>query len=150
VPPDGMTIRLHLRRVRGVWVVEDEFDKLVIEVADTRRVWCPACAYQTSKVPETCRVEIRDLPRAGRHRWCGCSGASSAPIWVAAHRGPSRDRGQGHPAFDPMAGAGLEIPHDPGAVARHRLSWHLTMRRARSWPAVVEARRRARAGDGCC
>jgi hypothetical protein len=47
-----MTIRMHIRRVRGVWVVEDQFDKLVIEVADTRRVvWCPAC-YKTSNMHE--------------------------------------------------------------------------------------------------
>jgi hypothetical protein len=26
-----------------------------------------------------------------------------------------------------MAGAGFEIPHDPGAVASHRLSWHSIM-----------------------
>jgi hypothetical protein len=38
-------------------------DKVVIEVADTRRVvrW-PACGYKTSKVHETRRVEIRGLP----------------------------------------------------------------------------------------
>jgi hypothetical protein len=47
-----MTIRLHLRRMRVVRVVEGQFDKLVIEVADTRRVvWCPAC-YKTSNMHE--------------------------------------------------------------------------------------------------
>jgi transposase len=60
---DGMTIRLHLTRMRVVRVVEDEIDKLAIEVADTRRVVrCPACGDETSKVHETRRVEIRDLP----------------------------------------------------------------------------------------
>jgi hypothetical protein len=60
---DGMTIRLHLGHMRVVRVVEDQIDKLVVEVADTRRlVWCPACGYNTSKVHETRRVEIRDLP----------------------------------------------------------------------------------------
>lgn len=33
-----MTIRLHLKRLKVVRVVEDEIDKLVIEVADTRSV----------------------------------------------------------------------------------------------------------------
>ncbi len=33
-----MTIRLHLKRMKVARVVEDEIDKLVIEVADTRRV----------------------------------------------------------------------------------------------------------------
>ena len=57
-----MTIRLHLRRMRVVRVVEDEIDRLVIEVAATRVVGCPAYGYKTSKVHETRRVEIRDLP----------------------------------------------------------------------------------------
>jgi hypothetical protein len=112
-----MTIRLHVRRMRVVRVVEDQFDKLVIEVADTRRVvWYPACGCKTSKVHETRRVEIRDLPRAGRRRLCGCSGASSAPMWTSTHT-------EDHPEIEgkvarrlaPMAGAGLEIPHDPGS-----------------------------------
>jgi hypothetical protein len=65
--------------MRVVRVAEDEIDKLAIEVADTCRVVrCPACGYKTSKVHEARWVEIRDLPRAGQRRWCGCSGASSA------------------------------------------------------------------------
>jgi hypothetical protein len=44
--------------------VKDQFDKLVVDVADTRRVVrCPACGYKTSKVHETQRGEIRDLPQ---------------------------------------------------------------------------------------
>jgi hypothetical protein len=38
----------------------------------------------------------------------------------------------------------------PELSRRHRLSWHLIMERVRSWEAVVAARRRARAGVGCC
>lgn len=45
-------------------VVKDQFDRLVVDVADTRRVVrCAACGYKTSKVHETQRVEIRDLPQ---------------------------------------------------------------------------------------
>ena len=58
-----MTIRLHLKRMKVVRVVEDEIDKLVIEVADTRRVVrCPACGHKTTKVHETRRVVVRDIP----------------------------------------------------------------------------------------
>lgn len=32
MPTDGMAIRLHLRRKRLVRVVEDQFDKLVLDV----------------------------------------------------------------------------------------------------------------------
>ena len=60
---DGMTIRLHLRRMKVVRVVVDEIDELVIEVADTRSVVrCPACGYKTTKVHETRRVEVKDIP----------------------------------------------------------------------------------------
>jgi transposase len=49
--------------MRVVRVLEDEIDRLVIEVADTRPVVrCPACGDKTSKVHETRRVEFRDLP----------------------------------------------------------------------------------------
>ncbi|MCA1704221.1 MAG: transposase family protein [Actinobacteria bacterium] len=60
---DGMTIRLHLRRMKVVRVVEDEIDKLVIEVADARTVVrCPACGHRTTKVHETRKVVVRDIP----------------------------------------------------------------------------------------
>lgn len=60
---DGMTIRLHLRRMKVVRVVVDEIDQLVIEVADTRSlVRCPACGHKTTKVRETRKVEVKDIP----------------------------------------------------------------------------------------
>jgi predicted RNA-binding Zn-ribbon protein involved in translation (DUF1610 family) len=63
VAQDGMTIRLHLKGMKVLRVVEDEIDKLVIEVADTRTVVrCPACGHRTTRVHETRRVVVSDLP----------------------------------------------------------------------------------------
>jgi hypothetical protein len=40
--PDVMTVRLHLRRVRVMAVLVDLIERLVVEIADTRRlVRCP-------------------------------------------------------------------------------------------------------------
>ncbi len=59
---DGMTIRLHLKRMKVVRVVEDEIDKLVIEVSDTRRVLrCPACEEGRKRIP--CRGALFTHPR---------------------------------------------------------------------------------------
>lgn len=114
-----MAIRLHLRRMRVVRVVEDEIDKLVTEMADTRRVvrW-PACGYKTSKVHETRRVEIRDLPL----------GPPAPLVWLqrrfecpnCGHRHTedhSEIEGKVTRRLDSIAGAGLEVPHDPGTAA---------------------------------
>lgn len=69
VVTDGMTIRLHLKRMKVVRVVEDEIDELVIEVADTRSVVrCPACGHKSSKVQETGRVVVQDVAFGRRRR----------------------------------------------------------------------------------
>ena len=74
-----MTIRLHLKRLKVVRVVEDEIDRLVIEVADNRTVVrCPACGHKTSKVHETRRVVVTDIPLGRPTTSFGCSVASSA------------------------------------------------------------------------
>ncbi len=62
-----MTMRLHLKRMVVVRVVEDEIDKLVTAVADTRRVVRRlACGHKTTK----CAGPAIDPPRLppGRSR----------------------------------------------------------------------------------
>ena len=130
--------------MRVVRVVEDEIDKLVIEVADTRRVVrCPACGYRTSKVHETRRVEIRDLPL----------GRPAPLVWLqrrfecpnCGHR-----HTEDHPEIEGKVTRRLarSLVRDSKYLTirelsrRHRLSWHLIMRLVRSWAAVVGARRR--------
>jgi zinc-finger of transposase IS204/IS1001/IS1096/IS1165 len=89
-----MAIRLHISRMRVVQVVEDEINKLVIEMADTRRVvrW-QACGYKTSKVHETRRVEIRDLPLGRPAPLVWLQRRFQCPNVGIDNRGPPRDRG---------------------------------------------------------
>jgi hypothetical protein len=86
-------------------------------VADTRRVVrCPVCGDKTSKVHETRRVEFGDLPL----------GRPAPLVWLPRFERPNcgHRHTEDHPeieskvtpAFGPIAGAGLEVPHDPGGM----------------------------------
>ena len=48
---DAMSIRLHLRRIRVLAVVVDLVERLVVEIADARRV--VRCAYCGSRLPRS-------------------------------------------------------------------------------------------------
>ena len=64
--PDSMTVRLKLRRIRVVEVLVDEIERLEVTVEDLRSVTvCPWCGFKTSKVHDTRRVRISDLPLLG-------------------------------------------------------------------------------------
>jgi hypothetical protein len=134
-----------------VRVVEDEIDKLVIEVAETRRVVrCRACGYKTSNVHETRRVEIRDLPL----------GRPAPLVWLVRRfdRPNCRHRHtEDHPEIEGKVTRRLarSLVRDSKYLTigelsrRHRLLWHLIMGLVRSWAAVVGPVD-ARAGVGCC
>lgn len=63
----SVSVRLHLRRIRVVAVLIDAVEKLVVEVADVRRVVrCPHCGFKTARVHDSRRLEVRDLPAHGR------------------------------------------------------------------------------------
>jgi transposase len=65
--PDAMSIRLHLRRIRVLVVLVDLIERLVVEIADTRRVVrCPMCGFRTGQVHDRRRLKIHDLPTGGR------------------------------------------------------------------------------------
>ncbi len=64
--PDSMTVRLKLQRIRVVEVVVDLTERLEIVVSDVHSlVTCPLCGCKTSKVHDTRRVRIKDLPVLG-------------------------------------------------------------------------------------
>ncbi|HSH59566.1 MAG TPA: hypothetical protein VK988_07980 [Acidimicrobiales bacterium] len=123
---DGMTIRLHLKRMKVVRVVEDEIDKLVVEVADTRTVVrCPACGPRRS---------------TRRARWsCATSpGTAHHPhLAAAALRVPNcgERHTEDHPEIEGTLTRRLarELVRDAKHLTirelsrRHRLSWHLIM-----------------------
>lgn len=67
--PDAMTIRLHLRRIRVLGVIVDVIERLVVEIADTRRVVrCGYCGFTTATVHDRRRVRVHDLPTQGGQR----------------------------------------------------------------------------------
>ncbi|HDH25825.1 MAG TPA: transposase family protein [Actinobacteria bacterium] len=65
--PDSMTIRLHLRRIRVIEVLDDVVERLVVAVSDLRTVVrCPYCGFLTARVHDRRRVRVHDLPHGGR------------------------------------------------------------------------------------
>jgi transposase len=62
-----MTIRLHLRAMRVLDVVEDLPERLVVAVvAISGVIRCAACGFKTAKVHATRKVKVADLPVSGR------------------------------------------------------------------------------------
>ena len=60
---------MHLYRIRVVEVLSDLPERLKVVVRDLRSVVrCPFCGFKTTKVHETRRVRINDLPSDGRRR----------------------------------------------------------------------------------
>ena len=65
--PDRMSVRLHLRRIRVVAVLVDLVERLVVEIVDVHRVVrCPHRGFKTTRIHDTRRLRIRDLPTQGR------------------------------------------------------------------------------------
>jgi transposase len=65
--PDCMTVRLHVYRIRVVKVLVDLPERLEVVIRDLRSVVrCPFCGFKTTKVHETRRVKIRDVPRGAQ------------------------------------------------------------------------------------
>jgi transposase len=145
VAQDGMTIRLHLRRMKVVRVVEDEIDKLVIEVIDTRTVVrCPSCGHRTSKVHETRRVVVRDIPL----------GRPTTLVWLQRRfecPNCGERHTEDHPEIEGKVTRRLarELVRDAKYLTirelsrRHRLSWHLVMGLVRDWATRVAEHRRS-------
>lgn len=139
-----MAIRLHLKRMKVVRVVEDEIDRLVIEVSDTRSVVrCPACGFKTSTVHETRRVVVQDVPL----------GRPTTLIWLqrrfeCANCGARHT--EDHPEIEGKLTRRLarQLVRDSKFLTirelsrRHRLSWHLVMGLVRNWATRVGEHRR--------
>jgi transposase len=62
--PDSMTVRLHLYRIRVTEVLVDLPQRLEVVIKDLRSVVrCPFCGFKTTKIHETRRVKVKDVPR---------------------------------------------------------------------------------------
>ncbi len=144
---DAMTIRLHLRAMRVLGVVEDLPERLVVAVvAISSVIRCGDCGFKTARVHATRRVKVADLAVSGRpttlvwHRRrfrcqrCGTTTSERSPF-VAGHltqrlaRAVTRD-----------------VTHMTVAAAarRYGLSWHRVMALVLAEGQVLARHRRRR------
>ena len=150
--PDAMTVRLHLRRIRVVGVVVDLIERLVVEIADVRRVVrCPHCGFKTSRVHDDRRYLVHDLATRGRptvlewvRRRFVCAECSERhwedhPEIILGRRTHVTRRLARQLVRDVNAMSIREV------ARRHRLPWHFIMSLTRSWSdRVAQDRRRRR------
>lgn len=149
--PDRMSVRLHLRRVRVVAVLVDVLERLVVEIADTRRVVrCPWCGFKTTSVHDDRGVRVRDLPAQGRPtdlewlrrrfscRECGERHWESHPEIILGRRTHVTRRLARQLVKDVNAMSIREV------ARRYDLPWHYIMRLTSSWSDRVAADRRRR------
>lgn len=144
---DAMTIRLHLRAMRVLGVVEDLPERLVVAVvAVSRVIRCGDCGFKTARVHATRRVKVADLAVSGRpttlvwHRRrfrcnnCGTTRSEPSPF-VAGHLTPRLARA-----------VTRDVAHmTVAAVARrYGLSWHRVMALVLAEGALLARHRRRR------
>ena len=64
---DVMRVRLHLRQIRVLGVIEDTPSALVVKLESTlRRLRCPQCGFKCHRVHDRRDKKIRDLEVSGR------------------------------------------------------------------------------------
>lgn len=148
---DVMTVRLHLRRIRVIDVIEDEIESLVVSVTDVRRVSrCPDCGFTTARVHDTRPVRVRDLESHGR---------PTVLVWQRRRFecGECFERHwEDHPEF--ILGRRTHVTRrlarrlvaDANVMSirevtrRHDVGWHFVMGLVRSWSERVVAERQRR------
>lgn len=149
--PDAMSVRLHLRRIRVVAVLVDLIERLVVEVVDLRRVVrCPWCGFKTTRVHDTRRLRVCDLPTRGR---------PTTLVWVRrrfACPECSERHWEDHPEIilgrrtHVTRRLARQLVRDVNAMSirevsrRHDLPWHYIMGLTSSWSDRVAADRRRR------
>jgi transposase len=140
-----MTVRLKLRRIRVVEAVVDVTERLEIVVSDVHSlVTCPLCGRKTSKVHDTRRVRIKDLPVLG---------AETTLIWLRRRfscEGCGGRHLEDHPAFEGKMTRRLAraIVKDARQLSiteitrRYGFAWSTIMALVSSWSERVAAHRR--------
>ncbi|MGH4002443.1 MAG: transposase, partial [Pseudonocardiaceae bacterium] len=143
--PDAMTVRLHLYRIRVLEVKVDLPERLEVVIRDLRSVVrCPWCCFKTSKVHETRRVKVSDIPR-GRQR--------VTLIWMR-RRFECTSCGERHTETHPAIAGKMTTRTARNIVVdarhlsitevarRYRLSWHTVMTLVREWSSRLQDHRR--------
>ncbi|MQB02346.1 MAG: hypothetical protein GEU78_19330, partial [Actinobacteria bacterium] len=140
-------VRLHLQRIRVVEVLVDLPERLEVLVRDLRPVVrCPFCAFKTTKVHETRRVRVKDVPRGRQH---------VTLVWLrrrfeCANCGERHT--ENHPAIEGKLTGRLAraIVKDAQQLSiseisrRYGLSWSTIMALVKAWSARAGERRRKR------
>lgn len=145
--PDSMTVRLHLYRIRVVEVLIDLPERLEVAIKDLRSaVHCPFCGFKTTKVHETRRVKVKDVPRGAQRitliwqrRRFSCSNCGERHT-------------ESHPAIDNKMTTRLAraIVTDARQLSiteisrRYGFAWHTVMAVVRQWSKALQDNRRKR------
>jgi transposase len=143
--PDSMRVRLHLYRIRVVEVVIDLPERLDVVIRDLRSVVrCPFCGFKTTKVHDTRRVKLRDVPR----------GAQKVTLIWLRRRFECDDCGERHTETHPAIEGkmttrlGRAIVTDARHLSiteigrRYGLAWHTVMTLVKSWSQRLKDHRR--------
>lgn len=145
--PDSMTVRLHLYRIRVTEVLVDLPQRLEVVIKDLRSVVrCPFCGFKTTKIHETRRVKVKDVP-LGPQR--------VTLVWLR-RRFECTSCGERHTEPHPAIEGKLTVRLARAIVrdARHLsitkiarrygLSWHTVMTLVSEWSRRLKAHRRKR------
>ena len=144
---DAMSIRLKLNGIRVVGVVSDLEERLEVVVIGTKTVVrCPFCGFRTTKVHETKRVRISDLPVLG---------APTTLVWLRrcfSCANCCERHTEDHPSFDGSITTRLRrrIVCDARHLSikeisrRYPVSWWRAMEIVRSHTEIVVRHRRAK------
>jgi len=149
--PDAMTVRLYLRRIRVVTVVTELIERLVVEIADTRRVVrCGYCGFKTDVVHDRRSLQVHDLATQGRNtmlvwirRRFSCANCAERfcedhPEIIVGRRTHVTRRLARQLIKDVNVMSIREVSR------RYGLPWHFIMSLTRSWSDRVAAERRRR------
>ena len=142
-----MRVRLHLFRIRVVEVVADLPERLEVVIRDLRSVVrCPFCGLKTTKVHETRRVKVRDIPRGSQR---------VTLIWLRRRFeciNCGERHTEAHPAIENKMTTRLARAMVKEArqlsiteiARRYGFSWHAVMALVREWSQLVGQRRRSK------
>jgi transposase len=145
--PDSMRVRLHLYRIRVVEVLVDLPERLEVVIRDLRSVVrCPFCGFKTTKVHETRRVKLRDVPRGAQ---------KVTLIWLRRRfqcDNCSERHTETHPALEARMTTRLAraMVNDARQLSiteigrRYDFAWHTVMALVRQWSQRIGDNRRKR------
>jgi transposase len=140
-----MRVRLHLYRFRVIEVLTDLPERLEVVIRDFRSVVrCPFCGFKTTKVHETRRVKVTDVPRGSQR---------VTLIWLRRRfecTSCGERHTEAHPAIEGKMTTRLAraMVRDARHLSiteigrRYGFAWHTVMALVRAWSDRLGANRR--------